>query len=963
MRSRSSTIVGRDDERRVIEEKLAAARAGAGAAVFLVGEGGIGKSRLAAAAADLAYASGMRLMQGRSSTTGPLVPYRPLTEAILSLVRSGDAVDLDALGPYRPVLGRLVPDPRPAGLEHSDASLVILAEAVLRFTALAGQGTGCLVTLEDLHDADSETLGVTEYLVDNLSQQHTLLLATLRSEPCPALDLVRSVAQRGRGLLIELHRLDRAEVLQMIASYLETEVGDVPAAVTELVWAGSTGNPFLVEDLLASMWHSDVLVETPTGWRLHEEALANRPDTFMRSVRRRTEQLSGPARDLIMAGALLGSRFPLSVAQAVTGMTDRELLTHLRGPVAAQLVAADDRAPDWYRFQHPLIQEALLSLLQPAERIRLARRAAEAVVTVHPGLPGEWCQVAAALRLAAGERVAAGRHFAEAGRRSLTAGAASSAVALLERAWDLLAEDEPSGRADALEPLIYALVEAGRMDRALAAVQIVEQMGGALDQRRLARLHTRLAWAAMLAGDLDEGLERVRAARTLLGADAPPADLAEVDVVSAHLELDRPGADLDKVEEMARQAARVAQSVPLPVVACQAWQLLGALVRQRDAAEATACLERSRVIAVEHDLPIWEIHALVRLGNDDALREADTSRLEQASAQAARIGAVTARHQAEASIALQAILRCEFTRASTLIEQVRIATSRLRLRETTEYVRLLQVVLAAHRGRRRDMDDALTRLTAEHGEQSRNKPRIHGLARAFCALLEENRQRAGEELSLAFAAEDRHPGTVQLVGRHGIGLLLTVMSADGEAPPGTALSPFRWDRQFAIFAQAVAAGRAGDAAGATSAVAEALRVGQPYPMGRHLGLRLVAEAAQHDGWGAPVEWLRTAEEYFHQAEVSAVAGACRTLLRAAGARVPQRRTNFDQVPAALRSVGVTGREFEVMRLLVDRLSNREIAERLFLSSRTVERHISNLIVKTGLRNRFALGEFAREHRG
>jgi DNA-binding CsgD family transcriptional regulator len=947
----------------MIEERLSAARSGSGSAVFLVGEGGVGKSRLAAVATDRACRSGMRRMRGRSSTTGPLVRYRPLIEAILSLVRSGDPVDLNALGPYRPALGRLVPDLRPSAIEHSELSMITLAEAMLRFTALAGRGVGCLLTLEDLHNADPETLGVTDYLIDNLAQQHTLLLGTLRSEPCPALDLARSVARRGHGLLIELNRMDLPEAVQMIASSLGTHAQDVPAAVTELVWTGSTGNPFLIKELLNCLRRSDVLVETPTGWQLHEDALANRPEAFVCSVRRRLEELSEHARDLVMAGALLGSPFPLAIAQAITGMTDRELLAHVQGPLAAQFVTADDQSPDWYRFQHPLVQEALLRLLQPAERIRLARRAADAVTAMHPGLPGQWCELAATMRLTAGERVAAGRLLVEAGRRSLTSGSANSAVALLERAWDLLTEDEPLDRAGALEWLIDALIEAGQVDQALATVQIVDQMTDATDKRQLAGLHTKLAWAAMLAGDPNEGLEQVSAARTLLGPDAPPAELAAVDVAAAYLELDQLRPDLDQMEAMARRAATLAQSVALPVVACQAWQLISALVHQRDPAEATACLQRSRVVAVKHNLPIWEIHALVQLGDDDALREADTTRLELACAQATRVGAVTARYQAEVRIALQAILRCEFTRASNLIEEVQVATSRLRLRETTKHALLLQVILAAHQGQRRDMDHTLARLVAEHGDQSRNSPSIHGLARTFCALLEENRRQAEEEMSQALATENRQPSTVQLVGRYGIHLLLSALGAsDGESPPGTPLSPFRWDRQFALFAWAIHAGHAGDEASATRAVDEALRIGQPFPMGRHLGLRLTAEAALRDGWGTPVNWLRTAEEYFHTVGMDAVAGACRTLLRAAGVRVQQRRAHLDQVPGPLRSVGVTAREFEVLRLLVDRFSNREIAARLFLSSRTVERHISNLITKTGIPDRRALGEFARAHR-
>ncbi|WP_307804102.1 ATP-binding protein [Micromonospora echinofusca] len=956
--------MGRDEEIRAITEALGAAREGRGGAVFLVGEGGIGKTRLASAAGDLGYATGMRLMRGRSSTTGPLVPYRALTEAVLSLLRDGDPVDVDQLGSYRPVLGRLVPDLRPASTDQGDASLVILAEAVLRLTGLAGRGRGCLMTLEDLHDADPETLGVAEYLVDNLAHQPVLLIGTLRDRPGAALDLARSVVQRGNGQLIELGRLDRGQLARMVASCLDRTVSEVPDAVTELLWAGSTGNPFLVEELLSDVVDSATLVRTTEGWRMSGDVLTNRPDTFARSVRRRVEQLPEQTRELIMVGALLGARFPLPVAQAVTGLTDRDLLRHLQAPVAAQLVVADDQTPDWYRFQHPLVQEALVGLLEPGERTRLARRTVDAVAAGYPGLPGEWCQISAALRLKAGETVAAGRLLAEAGRRCLAEGAASSAVALLDEAWALLVDDDAAVRADALEALIYALAEAGRIGRALAMVDVVDQVAGALDQRRLAHLHTRLAWAAMLAGQSVEGMARMQAARALLGPDPLPADAASIDVVAAHLELDLPGPDrIQQVETTARRAAKVAEEAHSPVVACQAWQLVGTLVRHRDPSEATACLERSRAIAVEHQLSIWEIHALVRLGNDDALRDGGTERLEQARAQASRIGAVTARYQAEASIALQAVLQGDYQRAEMLIDDVWTATTRLKLLETAEYVLLLRAVLAGHRGRRRDMEATLTELRDAHGDQTRNSPRIHGLARTFCALLEEDRTRAVREMSRALDADNRNPTTFHLVGRYGLDLLLgalgTSAPASRPAPPAaTPAGTLRWDRQFALFAQAVLAGRRGAHEEATAAVADAAQVGQPYPMGRHLGLRLVAEAALADGWGSPVEWLRVAEEYFHDAEVPAVAGACRTLLRTAGVRVGQRRSGLDHMPSALRSAGITVREFEVLQLLVDRLSNREIGERLYLSARTVERHISNLINKTGLPNRIALSEFA-----
>jgi len=245
-------------------------------------------------------------------------------------------------------------------------------------------------------------------------------------------------------------------------------------------------------------------------------------------------------------------------------------------------------------------------------------------------------------------------------------------------------------------------------------------------------------------------------------------------------------------------------------------------------------------------------------------------------------------------------------------------------------------------------------------------PRMYGLARAFCALLEENRARALDEQAAALRAEDATPTVYHLAGRYGLNLLLgaltdTITLAAFEQVVSAPGAGFRWDRMFALFGQAVLAGRAGAAADALAAVQEAVRVGAPYAMARRLGLRLVAEAALADGWGSPVDWLREAEDYFHDVDIPAVASACRALLRHSGVRVAQRRSGVTQIPSALRSAGLTVREYEVLRLLADRLGNREIADRLHLSPRTVEKHVSSLITKTGLPNRIALSEFASAH--
>ncbi|MFJ8582348.1 AAA family ATPase [Micromonospora sp. NPDC093277] len=964
MRTRASLLVGRDDELRTVEQALRAARSGTAGAVFLVGEGGIGKSRLAAAAADLGFADDMSILRGRGSSVGPMVPFRSLAEALMSLLRAGETIDIEALGPYRPVLARLIPDWGPPPPGEASASLVVLAEAVLRLAALVGRGRGCLMIFDDLQDADAETLAVIEYLVDNLDRQPTMLLGTVRTEPCPALDLVRSAAQRRSAVLIELNRLADDEVRRLAGACLGGDAADVPEQVAEHLRAHTGGIPLLVEELLSGMLSSGLLVAEADGWRVTGKVQTTVSTTLARSVAGRLAKLGAPGRELLSVAAVLGRRFPLAVVQTATGLGDRELLSYLHAELTTQLVAPDEEISGWYAFQHPLIAEALQTLLHPGERSRLTRQVADAVEQCYPGLPGEWCQIAASLRLTSGDRSSAGRLFAEAGRRALAQGAAKSAVTLLDKATGLLTQDDDAQDcADAFATLLYALAEAGQVERAVAAAGELDRISGVLDRRARAQLHTRLAWAAAVAGRSADGLAQVETARRLLGPDAADRDVAPVDAVAAHLMLDVAGpGQVRTAESLARRAAAVAEAVPLPVVACQAWQLLGALSRGRDPDEATACLERARELAVRHGLRLEEIHALIRLGNDDALRDGNVDRLEQVRLEASQVGAVTTRYQAEASLALYATLRGDFADAEALLDQVLAVTTRLKLLETTRYALLLRAIVAAHRGRRREMDAALAELRRWAGDLAQLTPRVHGLARAWCALLEENRPRAIEELSLALAAEERSPSIYQLTGRYGLHLLLRVLNGEADHAEYTAVtsapvSRLRWDRQFALFAKAVLEGRAGRAAQAAEAVAEAERVGAPYATGRHMGLRLVSEAAVAENWGTPVEWLRTAEEHFHTVEVTAVASACRALMRRAGAPVAQRRRGVQEIPSALRTIGVTVREFEILRLLIERLGNREIAERLHLSPRTVEKHVASLIAKTGQRDRIALSEF------
>jgi DNA-binding NarL/FixJ family response regulator len=129
----------------------------------------------------------------------------------------------------------------------------------------------------------------------------------------------------------------------------------------------------------------------------------------------------------------------------------------------------------------------------------------------------------------------------------------------------------------------------------------------------------------------------------------------------------------------------------------------------------------------------------------------------------------------------------------------------------------------------------------------------------------------------------------------------------------------------------------------------------------HIQFMLAARAALRDGWGEPVVWLREAEAFFVAGGYEHPARRCRALLAEAGAPVPRRGRGDSTVPVALRGLGVTSREVDVLKLVAAGLSNREIANRLVLSTKTVERHLASLFDRTGVRSRAALRVVARTH--
>ncbi|MDP9387352.1 MAG: AAA family ATPase, partial [Actinomycetota bacterium] len=631
----SEALVGRDAELAQLEDALAAAVAGSGSTLFLVGEAGIGKSRLARALATSAGRNGIPVLSGRAVHGPTPAAYRPLAEALSSAVRAGAGPDATRVGPFRSALSRLIPAWRDDDHAVFDESLVGLAEAVLRFLTATASGHGVLLVLEDLHWADPETLTIVDYLADNVAREQVLCVATLRDEGnSPGVQLALSLQSRRASQVIDLAPLDEQDVATMAASCLRSN--SVPDDVVALA-ARADGIPFMVEELLATALSSGALIEQAGSWRIAKSLDSVVPLSFAGNMRRRVGQLGRHCQDVVVAAAVLGRRFSWELLPAITGLPRDVVLAALHETVDAQIVLFD-REDGSFRFRHALSREAVLAGLFPPELEELSRRALEAVKSAHPDLDDGWAELAARLAITAGDRGRAGTLLLEVGRRAFEQGALASAEATLERARSLLAPGDATS-LDVDECLLQVLSLSGKRQRAVeVATALLRRLG---DDPRWARrrgeIHLRLARAAVAATQWHEAHHFLEGARLETAAEPDEELMARLDAVHAQAAI---VADPAQARALARAALERAERLGLADVACEALEVVGRSERLRDPAAAEAAFARALALADAHGLTVWRARALQELGAIDMLLGRPLDRLEVARELALSHGAL-----------------------------------------------------------------------------------------------------------------------------------------------------------------------------------------------------------------------------------------------------------------------------------------------------------------------------------
>lgn len=938
-------LIGRGEQLAALQEALTRARQARGGLVLVVGEAGVGKSRLVRSGADEATDAGMVVLRGRAAPGPAPAPFGPLAEAVLSVVRSaGPPVDAD-LAHYQRFLGPLVPEwglPQPA--EHS---LVLVAEAVLRLLRVLAGDQGLLMVLEDLHWADPETLAILDYLADNLAGEPVTCVVTARpTEDTPGADFVRAVVRRRSAALVELGPLAIEETEQMAAACLD--LAEFPPALRDVLVACADGVPFLVEELLAAWVGDGVLVRRAEGWVPTGRSHAVVPVSFAETVQRRVDRLPADAREVLQVAAVLGRRFDWSLLVATLGRDEGRVLDALRRAVDLQLLQVVHDDGGGFRFRHALTRDAILAGLLPPETRAWALRALGALAEEGFDSPARK-SLGADLAERAGDRLRAARLLLESARLALRGAALGTAEAALERARIHAAADRDLW-LEVLEALVEVHSAAGRLSEALDVGSLVLDVVPA-STLRAAGVHLQLARAAVAAEHwqvAQEHLDRTRSVDDVVVR-------ARADGLAALVAIGRRSPSV--AEDLAQSALGAATAIGLPDVQCEALQVLGRCARLDDLGRARELFDRAVQVATEHSLPLLRISAWHERATIDLLAANDTTGLEQAREHAAAAGALSLTAVLDVQIAGAVSCTWQTDRLMKVAERATATARMLGLRLVLAMALLWQAAAHAQRGDGERME-ALIREALRDAEPDAGAL-SNGWCRAVLALRQDERDVALAHLEAAeqLLADLDAPNPW---GFRGLWCLLhTLGGGDATAAKSRLRSSGAtvWWMNLAWLdvCDAVVAGRRGDPGSAAALFRRGDAALSPAPWFRQLTRRLVAETAWEDGWGEPAAWLRVAADHFGRAGHDRLRTGCHTSLRRMGEPVPRRGRGDSEVPVGLREAGVTSREVDVLRLVADGLGNRAIADRLCLSPRTVEKHVASLVAKTGVpdRNRLA----------
>ncbi|HEX7293099.1 MAG TPA: AAA family ATPase, partial [Solirubrobacterales bacterium] len=930
----------RDDERARLQERFDRAIAGQGGLVLVAGEAGVGKTRLMDGLASSTPAAVLRGGASRDATPA----YGPVVAALRSYLRAHPG-GLEDCGPLGEHLRLLLPELGPAPATVDSATL---HEAVRCALVTAAADRGALVLLDDLQWSDAATLELLCDLAPSLADVSLLIVGAYRSDELPRehpLRRTRAEFRRGRGVEeISLAPLDEAGT----AALLERELGSAPSRpLVRTVHDRAQGLPFFVEELAGALSKEGRLQQGATGLELAEGGEVTVPETIRDAVLLRFGDLGPEARAAAEAAAVAGERFGLeSLAELASEDTIGEL-------IEAGLIAecGEGRAA----FRHALVREALYRDVPWLRRRGLHREL------------GEWLEASGAPAVEVAPHWL-GAHEEERARRQLLRAAGEfeavhayrDAAGMARQALELWPEGEQvAERLEALERHGAWAELGGELHDATRTWREVSSLHRAAgEDAALAVAERRLGRVCALQGDRAGAIEALSAAAEAFAASGDLAAAAGDRLAAADF-LQFAGRHSASLE-LSRRAGEEARAADRNDLRSRALAAEGVVMAKRgEFGAGMELVKRGLSLALEHNLTAEAVDAYQRLGTTFETA-GDYANAREALASALDLCQITENQEPEAGC---------------------VACMAYVLRELGEWPRTIELsreLIADNEGNgvRAIADGALGYIRAIRGELGPARRHLSaGLETArrldifsmqvdcasslamvadFDSNLDEAVERCRFVLDRWEESEDHHYAVWGLRAA----ACLFARAERGEEAHACA---------DALTRIATSSGHGDALAALAHALGEiALADGEPElaveQLGRavelHRSLRIPAERAQilHRAGIAlaaagerELAVERQAEAYRLARQLAArpLAGRAASAIEELGESVEQRLGRATGGDTA----SLTRRETEVLRLVAAGRTNREVAAELFLSQRTIDMHVRNILAKLDCRSR------------
>nr|WP_273482863.1 LuxR family transcriptional regulator [Kribbella italica] len=921
-------MVGRDAELK----RLLAAATSSHAIALVEGEAGVGKTRLVA---ELARRAPDRLfVSGSCRWIREPFPLGPVLDALRAVAPTLQNAHLSPVAgsvrPFLPELAAVLPT-LPEALDDRSAETHRLFRGLVEILTALGPA---VLVLEDLHWADRQTLDFVDHLASVLPAELSVVLTYRREDAAP--DVLALAARWSDGPVLALTPLDAATTATLAGTILgATTVSD---EFGRYLCERTSGLPFAIEELLALLQARGSLVRRDGGWERRTLDELDVPARIRDAVLERLGRLSPEARRIAEAASVLQVPMPDQVLIATASLDPADAVAGLTEALRSGLLSEYAEGP--IGFRHQLAGQAVLGGLSGPERRALHDRAATALATLDPVPLGQLAH-----------------HLHQAGRTAQWLVAAEQA-----------ADQAVALRNDMEAARLYEQVLRETKGDAVLRGRLAVKLG----QAAIEMLHVAPTVASLLTDVLDDELPPVVRGelRLRLGLLAHVSD------------------DIDPAREAELYRTAVGELDERPDL--QAWAMvgLGLPAPGTDPVERRHWLERALVTlerVTDPDFPVFLLGkiAMVMLAVGDPLWRQVTEQMVRRTTPASSHRMVA---NAYTSVGLEAVYVGHYPDAAKLLTEAderadAAGSHQLRLR-----ARAAWAVLDYYRGHWDGLADRLAGLSAELRESPNFGIDVDAVAASLVAVTSGTQESHDRLAAVLRDAEQRHvvdllgrPTAVlvryaldrgdmataasladhltQLYGSHELwSLLPDALPALAQASAAPDELVRRCEAEFAQLdlplATAALRRAEGDLAGSVDlllqAATEYARVSAPYDeaLAREAAARLRLESGEAGGAENLVEALARYR----------VLGARRdddratTLARQYGVPVPGRHRGGRRGYGA----DLSPREQQVAELAATGRTNKQIGEELFLSHKTVDKHLRSALAKLGLRSRTAL---------